>query len=313
MSLPNAVAICLSLLLLNPVHAAVYKWTDAHGQVHFSDRPLDQNAKAIEIKAQASAWQPLDIQVIQQGSLKYSAEKLDKARVVADVNNVYRFYKDVIYFDFYRQVPVTIHLLPDREEYLTFVRQQLGQDASNSLGIYIPKLHQIAVYMHEDNYGGVSSTYATIRHEASHAILHSLAQRLPVWLHEGMSEQMETLMLEGGQLTIRSHRRNRAEVLNSGVYQDVLAFLEMPSAQWQRDNFREGRNQALAGQLVFKLLSTTYGRSLITRLLQDYKRGVNMRAFYLLDEHYVGGSAALKIHWEQWLKAGMDTPADIRF
>ena len=67
----------------------------------------------------------------------------------------------------------------------------------------------------------------------------------------------------------------------------------------------------MSGQLVYMLLSTDYGRSLITRLLQDYKRGVDVRAFYLLDQHYIGGASALDIHWKNWIAAGMETPAQI--
>ncbi|WP_430462341.1 DUF4124 domain-containing protein [Thalassolituus sp. LLYu03] len=312
MFLLNAAAICLSFLLVNPASAAVYKWTDAQGQVHFSDKPA-AGAETLSLKSSASGWQPLAIQVIQQGSLKNQAASLDEARVSADVNNVYRFYKNVIYFDFYRQVPVKIHLLANRSEYLQFVRSVMGKDASQTLGIYIPSLHEIAVYLHEDQYGGIDSTYATIRHEASHAILDSLAERLPAWLHEGMSEQMETLTSEQGQLVISAHEGNRRQLQKTSGASDILAFMEIPSDQWQRDNFRAGSNQAVAGQVVFKLLSTTYGRSLVTRLLQDYKRGVNKRSFYLLDEHYVGGPDALSIHWQQWLKSGMTEPAEIRF
>lgn len=33
-----------------PLQAAVYKWTDEHGQVHFSDRPVADEAKEVEIR-----------------------------------------------------------------------------------------------------------------------------------------------------------------------------------------------------------------------------------------------------------------------
>jgi len=315
MSLRNAAVICLSALLFSaPSSAAVYRWVDERGQVHFSDRPLAADAETVTLKNTTRDWQPLDIDVIQQGSLQHQAQVLDISRISRDVNNVYRFYKEVIYFDFYRQVPVKIHLLPGRAEYLQFVAGYMGVDASQSLGIYIPPLHEIAVYLHEEEYGGLQSTYATIRHEASHAILHSVAERLPLWLHEGMSEQMETLSDDNGRLLIRTHPRNRYQLLQmKGKAQDVLTFTEIPGDRWQRDNVKDGMNQAMAGQLAYMLLSTGYGRSLITRLLQDYRRGVNKRSYYLLDEHYVGGRQALQIHWQRWLKDGMKSPDVIRF
>ncbi|NTS75494.1 DUF4124 domain-containing protein [Catenovulum sp. SM1970] len=35
-------------------HAAIYKWTDENGQVHFSERPIDEKSKVVEVgKGQA--------------------------------------------------------------------------------------------------------------------------------------------------------------------------------------------------------------------------------------------------------------------
>jgi hypothetical protein len=311
----NAVAISLSLLLFAAsASAQIYRWVDDNGRVQFSDKPHSQQAEVVKLRSSASGWKPLNIEVIQQGSLQGGSARLDEAKVQRDVNLVYRFYDEVIYFDFYRQVPVKIHLLPNRAEYIAFVRKAMGADGSQSLGLYVPSLHEIAVYIHEDEIGGLESTYATIRHEASHAILHSLAERMPLWLNEGMAEQMETLVATDGELAILPHRNNRAVCLQRRQrVGDVLAFVEIKSDRWQKANLAEGTNQSMAGQLVYFLLSRSYGRSLITRLLQDYKRGVNVRSYYLLDEHYVGGRQTLNIHWRQWLSEDMRSPVEIRF
>lgn len=316
MSPLSAAAIGLSLLLcICPAGAEVYRWVDEKGQVHFSDRSASAaGAETVQLKVRASQWQKLDIQVIQQGSLQQQAPALDVERIRQDVNNVYRFYDQVMYFDFYRQVPVKIHLLADRAEYIRYVQGRYGVDATRSLGIYLAQPHEIVVYLHEDRMGGLESTYATIRHEASHAILHSLAELMPVWLNEGMSEQMETLSQDEGQLLITAHRHNRQYCLaacSSGM--DVLTFVEIPGNEWQKSNHQNGLNQSMSGQLVYMLLASSYGRSLITRLLQDYKRGVNKRSYYLLDEHYIGGRNALRVHWQRWLQQDMTAPQAIRF
>ncbi|MCD8522844.1 MAG: DUF4124 domain-containing protein [Saccharospirillaceae bacterium] len=314
----NAVAAAIKcvvfwLLSASVAQAAVYRWVDERGQVHFSDKPHKQ-AEVLELKPQGNhGWQPLDIRVTQEGRLASSAQQLDLARIKREVNEVYRFYDQVMYFDFYRQVPVNIHLLADQQEYMAFVQRISGYSAANSLGVYLPKTHEIAVFIHDDASGGIESTYKTIRHEASHAILHSLAQILPDWLNEGMAEQMETLRYGAEGFSISRHDNNRrALIAREKNAMDVLTFIEVRSDDWRNANHQHGVNQQMAGQLVYMLLSTSYGRSLITRLLQDYKRGVNKRAFYLLDEHYIGGAQALKIHWENWLKSGMVAPADIR-
>jgi len=40
------------LLLLCPLQlaAAIYQWTDEHGRVHYSDRPVDQEAKEVQVR-----------------------------------------------------------------------------------------------------------------------------------------------------------------------------------------------------------------------------------------------------------------------
>ncbi len=45
--------ICFCLVL--PVEAEVYKWTDEHGRVHFSDKPPSKDAPAYQLRAPASA------------------------------------------------------------------------------------------------------------------------------------------------------------------------------------------------------------------------------------------------------------------
>ena len=45
-----AVGSLLACLICPPLHAAVYKWTDEHGRVHFSDRPVAEEAEQVEIR-----------------------------------------------------------------------------------------------------------------------------------------------------------------------------------------------------------------------------------------------------------------------
>lgn len=314
---PNAAAAlikALLLLLVIPLASAsgIYRWVDADGRVHFSDRPLQQNAETITLKQKASGWQPMAIQVTTAGSLQNRPLPLDMARIQREVNWIYRFYQQTLYFDFLRSVPVNIQLLENRAEYIRHVWDTAQWDASKTLGVYMPKTHSIVLYLHDEKTGGLESTYATIRHEVSHAILHSLTGRLPDWLNEGMAEQMETLGFSGNAFTITAHPRNKRGLLaRRQQAMPVLQFVELRSDHWRKSNHQHGINQEMAGQLVYMLLSTDYGRSLITRLLQDYKRGVNMRSYYLLDQHYIGGAKALEIHWNNWLVSNMAAPAQI--
>ena len=43
--------LCVSVLLVSTGHAAIYKWTDEHGQVHFGDRPpAESGAQSVRVR-----------------------------------------------------------------------------------------------------------------------------------------------------------------------------------------------------------------------------------------------------------------------
>lgn len=44
----------LWLFVLMPLQAEVYKWTDEHGQVHYSDKPPDQDTPLYQLRTPAS-------------------------------------------------------------------------------------------------------------------------------------------------------------------------------------------------------------------------------------------------------------------
>ena len=54
----NILYIIVSTLMLAlfslTAHAEIYKWTDENGKVHFSDKPVGEKAKALDIKVQKS-------------------------------------------------------------------------------------------------------------------------------------------------------------------------------------------------------------------------------------------------------------------
>lgn len=53
--------ILLGMLLLGPslVWAGIYKWTDADGNVHFSDKPVNDKAQQVELKATVNSYAPV--------------------------------------------------------------------------------------------------------------------------------------------------------------------------------------------------------------------------------------------------------------
>ena len=59
----SLICLCVSLILIAVSSASakqVYKWVDKDGKVHYSDRPQDESAQAIEIKDKITPEQQLE-------------------------------------------------------------------------------------------------------------------------------------------------------------------------------------------------------------------------------------------------------------
>lgn len=52
--------ILLSMIMLAPnaVFSEIYKWTDKEGNVHFSDKPVNNKAKPVTLKSTVNAYKP---------------------------------------------------------------------------------------------------------------------------------------------------------------------------------------------------------------------------------------------------------------
>jgi hypothetical protein len=86
---PGTLSVCLALLLASSVsHAQIYKWVDANGQTHYSERKEDADkAKAAELKIRSQQpskeqsnaslryWQEQDRQFKQRQAQKQLAQQ----------------------------------------------------------------------------------------------------------------------------------------------------------------------------------------------------------------------------------------------
>jgi tetratricopeptide (TPR) repeat protein len=60
----------------------------------------------------------------------------------------------------------------------------LGADPTNTLGMYLPSVRELCVYLHEDR----PELSNTIRHEGFHQYLHDFIDDVPIWFNEGYAE-----------------------------------------------------------------------------------------------------------------------------
>jgi hypothetical protein len=280
-------------------HAKIYKWVDENGKIHFSDREDHRvEQEVVNVKPGASKWSRFDIK-IKAVDVELSEE--ENQQIVDGVNNVYEFFDRVMSFDMYRTVPVNILMFKDKAEYRNYlVRRDKGL-AVASYGLYIPSEHQIVVYVQENR----SRTFETIKHEVSHAVVDTIVPYAPLWLNEGLAEQMEMLERDESGLYFERHQENSwvvAQAREQGRLTGISQFLKLSSYKWRHSELSgHGSLRAQSGQFLSFLLSKPTRRNFVVRLMHNFNRGDRTLAYYLVDDNYIGGVSMLDLDWRRWL------------
>lgn len=280
-------------------YAKIYKWVDEDGKVHFSDREdRSVEQEVVNVKPSASKWSRFDIK-IKAVDVELSEE--ESQQIVDGVNNVYEFFDRVMSFDMYRTVPVNILIFKDKSEYRNYLIRKNKGLAVASYGLYIPSEHQIVVYVQENR----SRTFETIKHEVSHAVVDTIVPYAPIWLNEGLAEQMEMLERDQSGLYFERHEENRwvvAQAREQGRLTGIDQFLKLPSNKWRHSDMSgHGSLRAQSGQFISFLLSKPTSRNFVVRLMHNFNRGDRTLAYYLVDDNYIGGVKVLELDWRRWL------------
>lgn len=295
-------SLLLPVVFLMPAisQAEIYKWIDENGKVHFSDRKLDGvGQETLELDTPTTDWNGFEI-AVRTANVELTAK--ETKNIVDGVNYVYEFYDRVLYFDYHKTVPVSILVLEDRRAYVKYLTDIGRVNSIPSYGVYFSKENQIVVYIREDR----EATFRTIRHEVSHAIVHTTMPYAPAWLDEGLAEQMETINRSDRGLYIEPHLINQRDVAwarSKGKLTDIPEFLKLPSNTW-RHSLRDDKQhlQSQSGQFVYFLLSTPPNRNFVTSLMHKFNQGDRTISYHLVEDNYIGGVKTLDVSWSNWVK-----------
>lgn len=294
-----ALVVLLSMIFAASGYAKIYKWVDEDGKVHFSDREDHRvEQEVVSVKPGASKWSRFDIK-IKAVDVELSEE--ENQQIVDGVNNVYEFFDRVMSFDMYRTVPVNILMFKDKAEYRNYLVRRNKGLAVASYGLYIPSEHQIVVYVQENR----NRTFETIKHEVSHAVVDTIVPYAPLWLNEGLAEQMEMLERDESGLYFERHQENSwvvAQAREQGRLTGISQFLKLSSHKWRHSELSgHGSLRAQSGQFLSFLLSKPTRRNFVVRLMHNFNRGDRTLAYYLVDDNYIGGVSMLDLDWRRWL------------
>jgi hypothetical protein len=297
------VIVFVSLVIFHPyiVVAEIYTWQDEFGNTHFGDKQdktLEQ--QAVNLAVTKSQWEKYNIEINDVDNVLTEDER---QQIQQDVNSVYQFYDNTLYFDMYKTVPVKIRLYEKRRDYRRYLAQEYEQkNTRHSRGVYMFASNEIIIVLNEKERW---RTFWTIKHETSHAILDKLVPLVPGWLNEGLAENAEALDYVNSKLVLNPHRENHTTMHHSsekGLKVNLERFLSMSNkAFYQSLQTGGGINQAISGELVRLLLSTRTGRDFIVELIHNYERGNRQFSSIITQQQYVGGITVLQTDWDQWV------------
>lgn len=112
-----------------------------------------------------------------------------------------------------RRTRARVRVFSGFESYADYV-SDLGADPSNTLGMYLPNLRELCIYLHEDR----PELSNTIRHEGFHQYIHDFIDDVPIWFDEGFAEYFGFSRRE----------RSKARVGQVGEQQELLARAYLP-------------------------------------------------------------------------------------
>lgn len=278
----------------------VHRWVDTSGIIHYSDQPPPQTSRdhrLIEVQGLA----PIAIQ-----ASGYDVNLPDdlQQRAVADALGVQRVMRDALGVG--APAGLTLHVV--------FVRaadayaKLIGDPAlASSAGAYSTGQQTIYVRMQARD----EASFAVLRHEITHALVHESIGNLPTAINEGMAEYFGRYRVGGmgGQIDIGADRAALVGAAPGGDGSDALVDLlarDGPNfyATSADTSSREQRYLRAYG-LVALLMRDAPGRAALAAVLAaqhaDPCRAV--AAEKVLDTHFPRGLPALAAAWAAFMRS----------
>ncbi len=300
-SLPPQTAACLAHSGAGALRSVtVHRWVDASGITHYSDQPppaAAQDHRLIEVQGLA----PIAIQ-----ASGYDVNLPDglQQRAVADALGVQRVMRDALGVG--APVGLTLHVV--------FVRaadvyaRLVGDPAlASSAGAYSTGQQTIYVRMQAQD----EASFAVLRHEITHALVHESIGNLPTAVNEGMAEYFGRYRVGGmgGQIDIGADRAAMTGAAPAGDGSDALVdLLARDGASFYAvaaDASSREQRYLRAYALVALLMRDAAGRAALAAVLAmqhaDPCRSVAVEN--LLDTRYPGGLPALATAWAAFMRS----------
>jgi len=300
--LPLQTAACLAHTVpaATPRATAVHRWVDAAGITHYSDQPppaavKDHRVIAVQgvppIAVQASGY---DVNLPDQLQQRAVADALGVQRVLHDALGVPAPNGSNLHVVFVRDAAAYARLIGDPA-------------LASSAGAYSTAQRTIYVRMQPQE----EASFAVLRHEITHALVHESIGNLPTPLNEGLAEYFGRYRVGGlgGQVDIGVDRNaiiaaapagNGAEALVDLLARDGADFYAVAGDSTGREQ-RYLRAYALVAMLMREASGRTVLAAVLAAQRDDPCRPVAAEGVF--EERYPGGLRALAAHWADFMRS----------
>lgn len=282
---------CIPRQAAAPSAPGVWRWRDARGRVHFSDRPPAGAVAAEDLSARFA--RPASRLQVRFEAPPAALTPALQAQLRADAVHMMEFYARYLPAAALHPVELHVRAFTDAAAFADWQRQHSPED-SRLAGLYDPLSARIGVLLP----GAADANRGLLRHEMAHGIAHALLARPPTWFDEGMAEVFRLLPHEPEQGPWAPAAERYRQQLLALPAEAVFAYLDTPV--WP------GADPPLAYAAVWSLAAflVSHGDgALLSAWLQylhaQYCQPVDSRAFFA--RHYPGGLAGWQQDWQRWL------------
>ncbi len=307
-ALPERTAACLArnAAVDAPHSVAVHRWTDADGITHYSDQAPPAGSKDHRV-IDVRGLPPITVQ-----ATGYDVDLPDQLqqRAVADALGVQRVMHDALGVAAPDGLSLHVVFVKAAVTYASLI----GDPAlAESAGAYSTAQQTIFVRMQAQN----EASFAVLRHEITHALVHESIGNLPTSINEGLAEYFGRYRVGGlgGQIDVGADRKAMAAAAPDGDGGDALVDLLAREGRsfYLLAGDASGREQRYlrAYSLVALLMRSTDGRTALSALLAAQRADPchPIASENVFEQHFPGGIEALSTAWTAFMR---NPPDDIQ-
>jgi hypothetical protein len=282
----------------------VYQWTDADGNVQFSDHPQEAAAGQALPKGAAATTQsrPQSGWSVQVEPVDFRLHEPIGDMIGSVPRAVYGIMRERLGLDLPDLPTLTVRLVRDQDAYVRVVGPEHGRSEPD--GTYRPESNEILTWYRQSP----DAMAQYLAGESGRVLLRTRFPQAPTWLHEGLAHYFELLRVLGDAAAVFPDPQFDREVAALRDAQRLLPtgeLVALSAPEWRQANQPDQRARVQSWSLVYFLLSTPEGGRLIAELLRRSAPGAGTPpdSTPVIDARFAGGVSGLDSRWRDWLSS----------